>query len=144
MSEKDENKLIAQRREKLDAIRSGRQAFPNEFVRQHITEDLHSLCGDKSQTDLEKLALETTVAGRIVTGVVTMESEQVLLVQTDKEQIRLPVSEVDVIRKSNQSLMPENLLKDLTDVQIRNLIGYLASPVQVPISGTDDTTDVRK
>ena len=85
-----------------------------------------------------------TVAGRIVTGVVTMESEQVLLVQTDKEQIRLPVSEVDVIRKSNQSLMPENLLKDLTDVQIRNLIAYLASPVQVPISGTDDTTDVRK
>ena len=66
MSEKDENKLIAQRREKLDAIRSGRQAFPNEFVRQHITEALHSLCGDKSQTDLEKLALETTVAGRIV------------------------------------------------------------------------------
>ena len=66
MSEKDENKLIAQRREKLDAIRSVRQAFPNEFVRQHITEDLHSLCGDKSQTDLEKLALETTVAGRIV------------------------------------------------------------------------------
>ena len=66
MSEQNENKLIAQRREKLDAIRSGRQAFPNEFVRQHITEDLHSLCGDKSQTDLEKLALETTVAGRIV------------------------------------------------------------------------------
>ena len=85
-----------------------------------------------------------TVAGRIVTGVVTMESEQVLLVQTDKEQIRLPVSEVDMIRKSNQSLMPENLLKDLTDVQIRNLIAYLASPVQVPISGTGDTTDVRK
>jgi putative heme-binding domain-containing protein len=91
-----------------------------------------------------QVSVIATVAGRIVTGVVTMESEQVLLVQTDKEQIRLPVSEVDVIRKSNQSLMPENLLKDLTDVQIRNLIAYLASPVQVPISGTDDTTDIRK
>ena len=66
MSEKDENKLIAQRREKLDAIRSGRQAFPNEFVRQHIAEDLHSLCGNKSQKELEKLALETTIAGRIM------------------------------------------------------------------------------
>ena len=66
MSEQDENKLIAQRREKLDAIRSERQAFPNEFVRQHIAEDLHSLCGDKSQTELEKLALKTTIAGRIV------------------------------------------------------------------------------
>ena len=66
MSEQDENKLIAQRREKLDAIRSGRQAFPNEFVRQHIAEDLHSLCGNKSQKELEKLALETTIAGRIM------------------------------------------------------------------------------
>ena len=66
MSEQDENKLIAQRREKLSAIRSERQAFPNEFVRQHIAEDLHSLCGDKSQEELEKLALETTIAGRIV------------------------------------------------------------------------------
>jgi putative membrane-bound dehydrogenase-like protein len=84
-----------------------------------------------------------TVAGRVLTGVVTLESEQVLMVQTDKEQIRLPVSEVDKIRKSKQSLMPENLLKDLTDEQIRNLIAYLASPVQVPISGTDDTTDVK-
>ena len=66
MSEQDENKLIAQRREKLDAIRSERQAFPNEFVRQHIAEDLHSLCGNKSQKELEKLALETTIAGRIM------------------------------------------------------------------------------
>jgi len=66
MSEQDENKLIAQRREKLDAIRSERQAFPNEFVRQHIAEDLHSLCGNKSQKELETLALETTIAGRIV------------------------------------------------------------------------------
>jgi putative membrane-bound dehydrogenase-like protein len=90
-----------------------------------------------------QVSVIATVAGRIVTGVVTMESEQVLLVQTDKEQIRLPVSEVDVIRKSNQSLMPENLLKDLTDVQIRNLIAYLASPVQVPVSGADDATDVK-
>jgi putative heme-binding domain-containing protein len=84
-----------------------------------------------------------TVAGRVLTGVVTLESEQVLMVQTDKEQIRLPVSEVDKIRKSKQSLMPENLLKDLTDEQIRNLIAYLASPVQVPVSGADDATDVK-
>jgi len=66
MSEQDENKLIAQRREKLNVIRSERQAFPNEFVRQHIAEDLHSLCGNKSQKELETLALETTIAGRIV------------------------------------------------------------------------------
>jgi len=66
MSEQDENKLIAQRREKLNAIRSKRQAFPNEFVRQHIAEDLRSFCGNKSQKELEKLALETTIAGRIV------------------------------------------------------------------------------
>jgi putative membrane-bound dehydrogenase-like protein len=90
-----------------------------------------------------QVSVVVTVAGRILTGVVTRESEQVLLVQTDKEQIRLPVSEVDEIRKSKQSLMPENLLKDLTDEQVKNLIAYLASPVQVPISGVDAATDVK-
>jgi len=90
-----------------------------------------------------QVSVVVTVAGRILTGVVTQESEQVLLVQTDKEQIRLPVSGVDEIRKSKQSLMPENLLKDLTDEQIRNLIAYLASPVQVPAGTGDDTTDLK-
>ena len=66
MSEQDENKLISQRREKLDAIRSERQAFPNEFARQHIAAELHSLCDGKNKTELEELALETAIAGRIV------------------------------------------------------------------------------
>ncbi|MFP6811475.1 MAG: lysine--tRNA ligase [Pseudohongiellaceae bacterium] len=66
MSEQDENKLIAQRRVKLDAIRSERQAFPNGFARRHIAAELHSLCDSKSQAELEELALETAIAGRIV------------------------------------------------------------------------------
>ena len=66
MSEQDENKLIAQRRVKLDAIRSERQAFPNGFARRHIAAELHSLCDGKSQAELEELALETAIAGRIV------------------------------------------------------------------------------
>ena len=90
-----------------------------------------------------QVSVIVTLTGRILTGVVTMESEQVLLVQTDKEQIRLPISEVDEIRKSKQSLMPENLLKDLMDEQIKNLIAYLASPVQVPVGAEDGTTDVK-
>ena len=71
-----------------------------------------------------QVSVVVTLTGRILTGVVTMESEQVLLVQTDKEQIRLPISEVDEIRKSKQSLMPENLLKDLMDEQIKNPVSY--------------------
>ena len=66
MSEQDENKLIAQRRVKLDAIRSERQAFPDGFARRHIAAELHSLCDGKSQAELEELALETAIAGRIV------------------------------------------------------------------------------
>jgi len=51
---------------KLDAIRSERQAFPNGFARRHIAAELHSLCDGKSQAELEELALETAIAGRIV------------------------------------------------------------------------------
>ena len=62
----DENKLIAQRREKLDAIRKQRQAFPNNFSRQDMAKDLIDRFGDKEKSELEETAAQTAVAGRII------------------------------------------------------------------------------
>mgnify|MGYP001480903289 FL=1 len=36
----DENKLIAQRREKLQQLRQQREAFPNDFERKHRSAEL--------------------------------------------------------------------------------------------------------
>lgn len=62
----DKNKLIAQRREKLAAIRAKRVAYPNGFVREHSAAALAAQYEDKSKEELEALGVKATIAGRIV------------------------------------------------------------------------------
>ncbi len=62
----DENKLIAQRREKLDAIRAQRNAFPNDFRRTHVAADVIALYGESEKEALESSRPAVRVAGRIV------------------------------------------------------------------------------
>ena len=49
----DENKLIAQRREKLQALRSQGNAFPNDFRRDALAADLHARFAEDSKEVLE-------------------------------------------------------------------------------------------
>ncbi|MCX7416764.1 MAG: hypothetical protein NTY25_09770 [Planctomycetia bacterium] len=42
-------------------------------------------------------------------------------------------SEVDEVRKQKESVMPEGLWNGLTDAQVRDLVAYLTSPVQVAL-----------
>ena len=62
----DENKLIAQRREKLAALRAQGQAFPNHFRRDALAAELQARFGDKDKQTLEELNQRASVAGRIM------------------------------------------------------------------------------
>jgi len=62
----DENRLIAQRREKLNAIRTQRNAFPNSFRRSDYAADIHASYADKEKEELAELAIAACVAGRII------------------------------------------------------------------------------
>ncbi len=62
----DENKLIAGRREKLAEIRRQRVAFPNNFIRENSSSELVEKYDDKSKEELERLAAQATIAGRII------------------------------------------------------------------------------
>jgi lysyl-tRNA synthetase class 2 len=62
----DENKLIAQRREKLKQIRERGIAFPNDFRRNVVAGELHAEYGDKSAEELEQLGIRVKVAGRLM------------------------------------------------------------------------------
>jgi lysyl-tRNA synthetase class 2 len=62
----DENKLIAERRAKLAAIRAQRNAFPNAFRRDSHAADLQKELGEKSKEELEALDRHAKVAGRIM------------------------------------------------------------------------------
>jgi lysyl-tRNA synthetase class 2 len=62
----DENKLIAQRREKLRALREQGDAFPNDFRRNVIAGELHAEYDDKDTAELEALGMHVRVAGRLM------------------------------------------------------------------------------
>jgi len=63
----EENKLIAERRAKLNEIRAtNRVAFPNNFRRDSLSADLQKELGKKSKEELEILNRKASVAGRIM------------------------------------------------------------------------------
>ncbi len=62
----DENKLIAQRREKLERLREQGIAFPNDFRRNVIAGELQAEYAEKSEQDLEALGVRVSVAGRLM------------------------------------------------------------------------------
>ncbi|WOH37316.1 lysine--tRNA ligase [Thalassotalea fonticola] len=65
---KDENKLIAERRGKLDNIRENCPAngHPNDFNREHYAADIQAEHGDKTKEELEELQVTYAVAGRVM------------------------------------------------------------------------------
>ncbi len=62
----DENKLIAQRRDKLAQLRAQGVAFPNDFRRDALAGDLHRAHGDSPAEALEGAAVRVRVAGRLM------------------------------------------------------------------------------
>ena len=62
----DENKLIAQRREKLNQIRERGIAFPNDFRRNVVAGELHAEYGERSAEELEQEHIRVKVAGRLM------------------------------------------------------------------------------
>lgn len=62
----DENKLIAQRREKLEQLRENGNAFPNDFRRNSMAGELHAEYGEKPPEELDALGLRVSIAGRMM------------------------------------------------------------------------------
>ena len=73
-----------------------------------------------------RMSIVTTTDGRILTGLLLERTAARLTLQTATQQIVLAKDDVDEIRESPLSIMPENQLDTLTREQVRDLIGYLA------------------
>jgi len=85
----DENKLIAERRAKLAAIRARGNAFPSDFRRTDNSADLQRELGEKSKDELEALDHQVSVAGRIMAKrgpfMVLQDSSGTIQLYTDKQ-----------------------------------------------------------
>src|SRR5262245_10650923 len=62
----DEHRLIAERRAKLDKMREQGVAFPNDFRRDALAEELHIAYGDRPPEWFESHAVPVKVGGRMM------------------------------------------------------------------------------
>jgi putative membrane-bound dehydrogenase-like protein len=85
-----------------------------------------------------KATLITLQSGRVVTGIVRGETPDALTVVTANETLTIPVKDIDTRKISDVSMMPEDVLKPLTETDVRALVAYLRNPTQTPILATPD------
>ncbi len=62
----DESKLIAERRRKHDAMRDVGGAYPNDFRRNAIADELHETFADHDDETLREENVEVSVVGRMM------------------------------------------------------------------------------
>jgi putative heme-binding domain-containing protein len=72
-------------------------------------------------------------SGRVVNGLIVEKADRTLTFQTQSERVVVERSEIEELRPTALSLMPDGLLQTLGDDQIRDLVGYLMSTEQVPL-----------
>ena len=58
--------IVAARREKLERLRGRGQAYPNDWRREHLAQELIDAHGERSKEELEESGDRTAVAGRIM------------------------------------------------------------------------------
>ncbi|HWL09069.1 MAG TPA: PVC-type heme-binding CxxCH protein [Planctomicrobium sp.] len=71
--------------------------------------------------------------GRVLNGVITSQTERTMTLQTLTDAVTIDKESIEETKQTSLSPMPEGLLQNLTPEQIRNLIGYLKHPSQVPL-----------
>jgi putative membrane-bound dehydrogenase-like protein len=80
-----------------------------------------------------KMSTIALTDGRVLSGIVIDQPGQTLSVQTPTERLIVNRSDIEQIRKSDLSLMPDGLIDVLPDREVRDLLAYLMSPQQVSL-----------
>ena len=106
--QQDENKLIAQRREKLKLKREQGTAYPNHFRRDSLASDLQAELADKDKEELAALDRQASIAGRIMA-----KRGPFLVIQDMSGRIQMYVG------KKN---LPEDLLTEIKTWDIGDIV----------------------
>lgn len=109
ISAEDENKLIAQRRHRLHELREKGQAFPNDFRRSALAAKLKNEYGEKTKEELDVLAKEVAVAGRVM-----LNRGAFIVIEDVSSRIQLYV---------NRKALDEETLKDIKAWDIGDIVG---------------------
>ena len=95
---------------------------------------LHNLTDPSAQID-EAFRVTTLLTddGRLLSGFIVRQNDNAITIRTQDAEVSLPMKRVDELIASEKSMMPDGMLRSLTDDQIRDLLVYLASEDQVAL-----------
>ena len=105
----DENKLIAERRAKLTGLREQGNAYPNDFRRSALAQDLQTQHGQREKAELEQENSTWSVCGRLVRN-----RGAFLLIQDDSGEIQLYI---------NRKELPESVLAAIKSWDLGDIVG---------------------
>jgi len=111
--EGSENKLIAERRRKLDELRERGNAYPNDFRRDAVAAALHAAFGEHSAETLAQEAEQVAVAGRMVAKRI-MGKSSFVKIQDRSGQIQLFL---------NRDALGESLYADFKHWDVGDIVG---------------------
>jgi putative membrane-bound dehydrogenase-like protein len=80
-----------------------------------------------------KLNIVATKDGRILSGIVRERSEKTLVLQTANDRVTLAVDDIEQMKESANSMMPEGIFDNMTADEVRDLVAYLAAKSQVQL-----------
>ena len=113
----DENSLIAERRRKLDAWRESGAAYPNEFRRNALADELHSSYGGHEDAHLRGENVQVAVAGRMMAKRVMGKASFIKLQdRTGQIQVRL-----------ERDRLPEGRYQDFKKWDVGDIVGATGS-----------------
>jgi putative membrane-bound dehydrogenase-like protein len=78
-----------------------------------------------------QVVVVTLDSGRTLTGIVKEETDRALTLRTQNELVVISKAEIESRVQSKLSMMPDGMFDKLTNEEVRDLVAYLASPVQV-------------
>jgi putative membrane-bound dehydrogenase-like protein len=80
-----------------------------------------------------RMSVVTLADGRVLNGLVTARDDRTLTLVTPTDRHVIATEDIDDVTITQQSPMPEGMLDQMSPDAIRDLIGYLMQPVQVPL-----------
>ncbi|MDG2223213.1 MAG: c-type cytochrome, partial [Rubripirellula sp.] len=98
---------------------TGAQRTNLEYLLENIIDPSASVANDY------RMHVVRTVDGRIVTGLVESESDELVTVVNGSDRVVIPKDEIEARKRADTSVMPNGLLEPLSEREVRDLFGYL-------------------
>ncbi|MEO7300360.1 MAG: PVC-type heme-binding CxxCH protein [Verrucomicrobiota bacterium] len=98
-----------------------------DYILQNIIDPNAVIPNDYRAWNLE------TKDDRVVTGIVKKQDEKSVTILTPTETLTIPRGEIASLKQNELSMMPEGLLSQMKEQEVRDLIYYLGQPGQVSL-----------